>query len=94
MRICLFTLVLVLSILSSAFAVDVSDLGVPNGWKADNYDEQGHKLLNKGDYETAKRYFTAAIRVKPDHWGAYYNRAMAFATDRGMGSVLTIDTDP
>src|SRR5438046_9866164 len=38
------------------FAADVRDLGVPAGWKASDYDRHGYDLLNKYDYENARRY--------------------------------------
>jgi tetratricopeptide (TPR) repeat protein len=70
------------------FAADVRVLGVPTGWKARDYDERGFKLLNKGDYETAKRYFTAAIRLEPDRYSAYYNRAMTFYEQKNWAAAL------
>src|ERR1700726_4438115 len=62
--------------------VDVRDLGLPNGWSATDYDNRGYDLLNKGDYASARKYFTAAIRVEPDRWTAYYNRASAFIKEK------------
>ena len=59
-------------------AAKVSDPGVPPGLTAAQYDNAGNDLLNKGQYEAAKRYLDAAIRLQPDLWTAYYNRAMTF----------------
>lgn len=70
------------------FAADVRDLGVPTGWKASDYDERGFKLLNKGDYETARRYLTAAIRIEPDRYSAYYSRAMTFYQQKNWAAAL------
>jgi tetratricopeptide (TPR) repeat protein len=64
--------------LHGALAADLSDLGVPAGLSAADYDRQGSDLLNKGDYQKAVKYLTAAIRLKPDLWTAYYNRAIAY----------------
>ncbi len=61
-----------------AFAADVRDLGVPAGWSASDYDNCGYKLLNKHNYDHARRYFEAAIRTDPSMWTAYYNRAVTF----------------
>ncbi len=54
---------------SAIFAADVRDLGVPAGWRASDYDRHGYDLLNKHDYENARRYFDAAIRTDPE-WAA------------------------
>jgi tetratricopeptide (TPR) repeat protein len=58
-------------------AADVRDLGVPAGWRASDYDRHGYDLLNKYDFENARRYFDAAIRTDPNMWTAYFNRATA-----------------
>jgi hypothetical protein len=39
--------------MSSAAAINVSDLGVPAGMSAADYDNAGNDLLNKGDYKGA-----------------------------------------
>ncbi len=73
---------------SAAFAADLSDLGVPAGWRAMDYDKRGRELLNKHDYETARRYLTAAIRLEPDRWSAYYNRAETYYQQKNWTAVL------
>jgi len=68
-------------ILAITFAVCVTfaaNLGVPADWSASDYDRHGYDLLNKHDYENARRYFDAAIRTDPYMWTAYYNRAVTF----------------
>jgi tetratricopeptide (TPR) repeat protein len=73
---------------SVAFGADVRDLGVPPGWRAADYDKRGHELLNKHDYENARRYLTAAIRTEPDRWSAYYNRAITFYQQKNWAAAL------
>jgi tetratricopeptide (TPR) repeat protein len=70
------------------FAADVRDLGVPAGWRASDYDKHGYDLLNKHDYENARRYFDAAIRTDPYMWTAYYNRATTFCEQRKWAAAL------
>ena len=72
----------------SIFAADVSDLGVPAGWKASDYDKRGYELLNKHDYNNARRYLDAAIRTDPYFWTAYYNRAMTFYQQKNWAAAL------
>jgi hypothetical protein len=81
MRACVKILVFA-CLASVAFAADVRDLGVPAGWRASDYDGHGYDLLNKHDFENARRYFDAAIRTDPYMWTAYYNRAVTFASKR------------
>jgi tetratricopeptide (TPR) repeat protein len=71
-----------------AHAADVSDLGVPKGWRAMDYDKRGHELLNKHQYELARRYLTAAIRLEPDRWSAYYNRAETYFQQKNWPAAL------
>ena len=71
-----------------AFAADVSDLGVPKGWRASDYDRHGYDLLNKHDYENARRYFDAAIRTDPYMWMAYYNRAVTLCQQKKWALAL------
>jgi tetratricopeptide (TPR) repeat protein len=59
-------------------AVDVSDLGVEKGWTPNQYNDRGNYFLDKKDYKNAERYYTAALRGRPDEWVGYYNRACAF----------------
>jgi tetratricopeptide (TPR) repeat protein len=70
------------------FAADVRDLGVPAGWSASDYDKCGYKLLNKHDYDHARRYFDAAIRTDPSMWTAYYNRAVTFSQQKKWAAAL------
>jgi tetratricopeptide (TPR) repeat protein len=70
------------------FAADVHDLGVPAGWPANQYDKHGYDLLNKGDYENARRYFDAAIRSDPYMWTAYYNRATTLCRQEKWAAAL------
>jgi tetratricopeptide (TPR) repeat protein len=69
-------------------ATDVTDLGVPAGLSAKDYDNQGNDLLNKGDYARAIKYFDAATRIEPDLWTAYYNRATAFYLQKNWTAAL------
>jgi len=48
----------------------------------------GYDLLNKHDYESARRYFDAAIRTDPYAWTAYYNRAMMFCQQKKWAAAL------
>jgi tetratricopeptide (TPR) repeat protein len=70
------------------FAADVRDLGVPAGWRASDYDRHGYDLLNKGNYDGARRYLDAAIRTDPYMWTAYYNRAMTFCQQKNWAAAL------
>ncbi len=70
------------------FGADVRDLGVPEGWTAAQYDRHGYDLLNKHDYENARRYFSAAIRNDPYMWTAYYNRAVALCQEKKWAAAL------
>ncbi|HEU0273392.1 MAG TPA: tetratricopeptide repeat protein [Candidatus Udaeobacter sp.] len=70
------------------FAAGVHDLGVPAGWQASEYDKHGYDLLNKGDYQNARRYFDAAIRTDPSLWTAYYNRATTFCRQKQWAAAL------
>ena len=73
---------------SAIFAADVRDLGVPAGWRGSDYDRHGYDLLNKHDYENARRYFDAAIRTDPSMWTAYYNRATTFCQQKKWAAAL------
>lgn len=57
----LFGIVAITLSASVILAADVRDLGVPAGWRASDYDRHGYDLLNKHDYENARRYFDAAV---------------------------------
>lgn len=70
------------------FGADVHDLGAPAGWRASDYDRHGYDLLNKHDYENARRYFDAAIRTDPYMWITYYNRAMTFYQQKKWAAAL------
>jgi tetratricopeptide (TPR) repeat protein len=70
------------------FGGDVHDLGVPAGWSASDYDKCGYQLLNKHDYDHARRYFDAAIRTDPSMWTAYYNRAVTFWQQKKWAAAL------
>jgi tetratricopeptide (TPR) repeat protein len=73
---------------STISAADVRDLGVPTGWRASDYDRHGYDLLNKHDYENARRYFDAAIRTDPHMWTAYFNRATALIRQKKWSTAL------
>ncbi len=73
---------------SLIFAAEVRDLGVPAGWRASDYDRHGYDLLNKYDYENARRYFDAAIRTDPNMWTAYFNRATALIRQKKWSAAL------
>src|SRR5437870_4122457 len=80
--------ILSIIIAGAAFSADVRDLGVPAVWSASDYDKRGYDLLNKHDYENARRYFDAAIRTDPYMWTAYYNRATTFCQQRKWAPAL------
>ena len=69
-------------------AADVRELGVPKGWSANQYDEHGYDLLNKRDYQNARRYFDAAIQTNPNLWSAYYNRAITYGAQKKWAAAL------
>jgi tetratricopeptide (TPR) repeat protein len=46
------------------------------------------QLLNKHDYDHARRYFDAAIRTDLSMWTAYYNRAVIFWQQKKWASAL------
>jgi hypothetical protein len=48
---------------SVVLAADVRDLGVPADWRASDYDRHGYDLLNKHDYENARRYLMRQYEV-------------------------------
>jgi tetratricopeptide (TPR) repeat protein len=73
---------------AAVFGADVRDLGVPAGWSASDYDRRGYDLLNKHDYENARRYLDAAIRTDPSMWTAYYNRATTFCMQKKWTAAL------
>jgi tetratricopeptide (TPR) repeat protein len=73
---------------SVVVGADVRDLGVPAGWRASDYDKHGQDLLNKHDYENARRYLDAAIRTDPYLWTAYYNRATTFCQQKKWAAAL------
>jgi tetratricopeptide (TPR) repeat protein len=53
-----------------------------------DYDRHGYDLVNKGDYESARRYFGAAIQTDPSMWTAYYNRATTFCLQKKWAAGL------
>jgi len=69
-------------------AADVRELGVPTGWSASEYEKHGYDLLNKRDYQNARRYFDAAIRTDPNMWSAYYNRATTYGRQNKWAAAL------
>jgi tetratricopeptide (TPR) repeat protein len=83
-----FGIVAIILAARATFAADVRDLGVPADWKASDYDRHGYDLLNKHDYENARRYFDAAIRTDPSMWTAYYNRSTAFIRQKKWSAAL------
>lgn len=70
------------------FGAEVHDLGVPAGWTAAEYERHGYELLNKHEYESARRYFDAAIRTDPYMWTAYYNRATTLCRQKKWAAAL------
>jgi len=84
----LFGIVTITLSASVILAADVRDLGVPAGWRASDYDRHGYDVLNKHDYENARRYFDAAIRTDPYMWTAYYNRAVTFCQQKKWTAAL------
>jgi tetratricopeptide (TPR) repeat protein len=73
---------------SAIFAADLRDLGVPSGWRASDYDRHGYELLNKHDYQNARRYFDAAIRTDSYMWTAYFNRATTLIRQKKWSAAL------
>jgi tetratricopeptide (TPR) repeat protein len=47
-------------------------------WTAAKLQNAGNDQLEKGDLESARRSFDAAIKLDPTMWPAYYNRARLF----------------
>ena len=88
MRIVPLILAILLVSIRSFAAVDVHDLGVPNGWSAQEYDDYGNDLLNKKKYAESRKYFAAAIRLEPTRWTAFYNRATAFRMEKNWKAAI------
>jgi tetratricopeptide (TPR) repeat protein len=68
--------------------VNVRDPSLVHGGKASYYDSYGFNLVEKGDYEGAKRCFTEAIRIDPYRWSAYYNRSLMYARQKNWAAAL------
>ena len=83
-----FVLLGIALIARGVIAAEVRDLGVPTGWTASQYEKQGYDLLNKHDYQNARRYFDAAIRTDPNMWSAYYNRATTYGRQKKYAAAL------
>jgi tetratricopeptide (TPR) repeat protein len=94
MRLVLLTLsILLCSRVLLPAASSVSDSGVPAGWSALQYDNYGNDLLNQHKYAEARKYFDAAIRLAPNRWTAYYNRATAFQMEKNWtAEIQDLDT--
>lgn len=86
MRVC--AVILAGGVTASVLAADVRDLGVQTGWSASEYEKHGYDLLNKRDYQNARRYFDAAIRTDPNMPTAYYNRATTFIKQKRWAAAL------
>jgi tetratricopeptide (TPR) repeat protein len=69
-------------------ALSAADTGVPAGWSALQYDNYGNDLLNKQKYAESRKYFDAAIRIEPNRWTAYYNRATAFRMEKNWNAAI------
>ena len=83
-----FVLLGIALIARGVIAAEVRDLGVPTGWTASQYEKHGYDLLNKHDYQNARRYFDAAIRTDPNMWSAYYNRATTYGRQKKYAAAL------
>ena len=59
-------------------APKVSESGAPSGWSAKQYETVGSQLLKKKQFAESRKYFDAAIRLDPNLWAAYYNRAISY----------------
>lgn len=68
--------------------LSAAETGVPAGWSALQYDNQGNDLLNKHKPVEARKYFDAAIRIEPSRWTAYYNRATAFRLEKNWKAAI------
>ena len=49
-----------------------------NPYLADAYNERGTLLRLREDYQLAIQDYHAALTIDPEHYAAYYNRALAF----------------
>jgi tetratricopeptide (TPR) repeat protein len=87
-RFSMLATLLLLSAIAVPAAVDVSDLGAPAGMSATQYEELGVKAFQKHDYARARNFFTAAVRVEPDRWIAYYDRAVTYAVQKNWPSAI------
>jgi tetratricopeptide (TPR) repeat protein len=68
--------------------VDVSDLGVPAGWSANDYNNRGNDLDSKGHYNEAIKYYDAALRTAPNEFVGHYNRASTYIKLRNWNAAL------
>jgi tetratricopeptide (TPR) repeat protein len=81
-------IILLCSQVLSFAAAKPTESGVPSGWTALQYDNYGNDLLNKGKYAESRKYFDAAIRLEPDRWTAYENRATAFRMEGNWSAAI------
>lgn len=72
----------------SLSAVNVSDLGVPAGWSANDYNNRGNDLDSKGHYKEAIKYYDAALRISPNEFVGHYNRASTYIKLRDWNAAL------
>lgn len=49
-----------------------------NAYLADAYNERGNLYRMDEQYDLAINDYTAAVTIDPDHYAAYYNRALSF----------------
>lgn len=85
---CIFVVALAVLTCTIVIAADLGDLDAPGGLTAADYDRQGNQLLNTGNYTLALKYLTAAIRLEPDLWTAYYNRATVYLAQNNANAAL------
>lgn len=69
-------------------AVNLSDLGVPAGMSAEDYQRLGAPAFKKHDYARARNCFSAAIRVEPDDFTGYYDRALTYIGEKNWAAAL------
>lgn len=85
----LILMILFLAVSPLALAtVDVNNLGVPNGWSADQYENQGAKFFDEDKYSEAIKYFSAAIRIEPDRWFSYYGRGRSYHFEKNWAAAI------
>jgi tetratricopeptide (TPR) repeat protein len=58
--------------------IDFNEALQHNAYFADVYNERGNLLRLQEDYQLAIQDYNGAITIDPEHYAAYYNRALAY----------------